>query len=107
MESTERTTRAVGGKRIVPRLIVAGLALTLFTASIPVFAQERFGEIKGVVTDPSNAVVPSAAVTLTNKDINRTISLNSGTDGSYLATDIEPGHYKIRVEAAGFSASEI
>jgi hypothetical protein len=72
-----------------------------------VLAQERFGEINGVVTDPSNAAVPNATVTLTNKDINRTTTVTTRSDGTYIASNIEPGHYKIRVEARGFAADEI
>src|SRR6266536_86955 len=70
-------------------------------------AQERFGEITGVVTDPTSAAVPGATVTLTNKDTNRSITLHSGSDGAYIGTNLEPGRYKIRVEAKGFSSNEI
>src|SRR5215510_8412982 len=71
------------------------------------WAQERFGEISGVVTDPSSAAVPNARVTLTSQDTNRTITLKSGSAGGYIATNLEPGRYKVRVEASGFSAYEI
>src|SRR5262245_44535413 len=70
-------------------------------------AQERFGEINGVITDPSGAAVPNATVSITNKDTNRVITLKSGRDGAYIATNIEPGRYKVRVEATGFSADEV
>ena len=70
-------------------------------------AQERFGEINGVVTDPSGAAIPNATVKLTDKDTNRVVIVRTGQDGAYLATNIEPGRYKIRVEATGFAADEI
>jgi hypothetical protein len=34
---------------------------------LPAAAQERFGGLAGVVTDTSNAPVPGATVTVTNK----------------------------------------
>jgi hypothetical protein len=81
--------------------------LAIFGLCLGLYAQERFGEITGVVTDPSGAAVPNATVTLTDKDTNRTITLKSGSTGAYIATNLEPGRYKIRVEASGFSANEI
>jgi hypothetical protein len=88
------------------RLLIVFLALSIVSV-LPLSGQERFGQITGVVTDPSSGAVPNATVTLTNKDTNRTTTVKSGGAGSYIATDIEPGRYKIHVEAPGFSAGEI
>src|SRR5262249_53907173 len=103
----ERNMRAVTGNRTMSSLLAASLALLLFALCAPVFGQERFGEINGVITDPSNSAIPNARVTLTNKDINKSITLVSTSLGAYIATDLEPGRYRIRVEATGFTASEI
>jgi hypothetical protein len=81
--------------------------LAIFGLCLGLWAQERFGEIGGTISDPSGAAVPNAKVTLNNNDTNRVITLKSGTSGSYIATNLEPGRYKIRVEASGFSAYEI
>src|SRR5215510_4603895 len=70
---------------------VIGYLLAVFGVCFGLWAQERFSEINGVVTDPSGAAIPNATVTLTNKDTNRSVTLRSGSDGSYLATNIEPG----------------
>src|SRR5437899_7195230 len=75
-------------------------ALAIFGLCLGLWAQERFGEIGGTITDPSSAAVPNAKVTLTNKDTNRATALKSGTSGSYIATNLEPGRYKVRVEAS-------
>src|SRR5712692_8276210 len=91
---------------ISSRLLVVFLALSIVSI-LPLCGQERFGQITGVVTDPSSGAVPNATVTLTNKDTNRTTTVKSGGAGSYIATDIEPGRYKIHVEAPGFSVGEI
>jgi hypothetical protein len=85
-------------------------ALTLMLAVfslIPAFAQERFGELNGVITDPSGSRIPAATVVLTDRDTGRSITVNSNADGSYNAANLEPGHYRVRVEAKGFAASEI
>lgn len=81
------------------------LALVLMT-SILSFGQERSGELNGVVKDSSGAVIPNATVTITNKATSRVFSTKSGTDGSYIAPQLEPGRYSVRVEAQGFSRHE-
>src|SRR5690242_2988982 len=91
-------------KRVLTAVAVTGLLLLL---SLSILGQERFGEINGVVTDPTGAVVPNAKVILTNKDTNRVTNLTAGGDGNFLATNLEPGRYKMRVEAQGFAASEV
>jgi hypothetical protein len=87
------------------RLLVVFLALSIVSI-LPLCGQERIGQINGVVTDPSGAAVPSATVTLTNLETNRATVVKSGGDGTY-TSNVDPGHYKIRVEATGFSAGEI
>src|SRR5437016_8052176 len=77
-----------------PGMVIRHL-LAVFGLCLGLWAQERFGEITGVVTDPSGAAVPNATVTLTDKDTNRTITLKSGSTGAYIATNLEPGRYKI------------
>ena len=50
---------------------------------LPVAGQERFGELSGVVTDPTQSVVPEASVTITNLGTNRVWSAKTGGDGAY------------------------
>ena len=65
-------------------------------------AQKTSGSITGQVTDPSGAVVPSAAVTLLNKStgINRTATTND--QGDYTFDDVQIGTYEVDVTATGF-----
>lgn len=52
----------------------------------PVSAQEIAGDIRGIVHDPSGAVVPAATVNAVNSDRNETMrSVTTGPDGSYVA----------------------
>lgn len=82
------------------------LSLLLAMASLGL-AQERFGELNGVATDATGAVLPSANVTLTSTTTGRVTTMKTGTDGTYIFRNVEPGTYRLRVEAAGFSASEV
>jgi Carboxypeptidase regulatory-like domain/TonB-dependent Receptor Plug Domain len=87
-------------KRTLAYLLVAfGLCMNLF-------GQERFGEITGTIKDPSSAAIPNATVSLTNLDTLKVTTVKSGGDGNYVARNVEPGHYKGRIEANGFSATE-
>jgi len=84
------------------------LALTTVCAlllSSLAFAQTTVatGSIVGTVTDPSNAVVDGAKVTITNVDTNELISLTSNSAGAFNSGALTPGHYKVQVSAKGFS----
>ncbi len=85
------------------RVLALVLALLIGGAAL---GQERSGDLTGVVKDASGAVVPGATVTITNKAINRVFTTKSGSDGSYVATQLEPGRYSVRFEAQGFNKYE-
>src|SRR6267143_6547977 len=71
-----------------------GLA-TAFT-----LAQEITGDIRGLVRDPSGAVLSGANVQVINTDRNSVIrSLKTAADGAYVAPLLPVGHYKIAVTA--------
>lgn len=82
------------------------LALVLLTG-VSTFGQERSGELNGVVKDASGAVVPNATVTITNKASSRVFTTKSGSDGTYVARELEPGRYSVLFEAQGFSKNEL
>ena len=65
-------------------------------------AQSTFGTLTGTITDPSGAVVAGAKVVITNKRTEAGRAVLSGTDGFYLAPNLDPGIYDLTVEAAGF-----
>jgi hypothetical protein len=79
------------------------LLLALLMGSLgSAFAQERFGGLSGVVTDPSGSPVPGATITVTNKQTGAVRTVVSGSDGSYRIPDLEPGRYTVAVELSGF-----
>jgi hypothetical protein len=66
---------------------------------------QTFGEITGRVTDPSGAVVPGAALTLTNVNTNAVRNVVSTEAGAYTFPSIPPGFYRLRAELAGFKGA--
>jgi Carboxypeptidase regulatory-like domain/TonB dependent receptor len=86
------------------RLSLAAFLLILFSASG--LAQSTAGRVLGTLTDQSGAAVPGATVVVT--DVQRGISRTVTTDdsGDYAAPDLQPGTYKIHVEAKGFKSAE-
>jgi hypothetical protein len=69
----------------------------------PAFSQSRnTGEIRGTVTDASNAVVPDASVVLTNVDTGVKNDFTTNKDGIYDTITTPTGNYTITVTAKGF-----
>lgn len=64
------------------------------------------GDISGVVTDPSGAVVPGATVTLTNRKTSLAHVYVTREDGAYKFTLLETGRYSIEAEAPSFAKGE-
>jgi hypothetical protein len=62
----------------------------------------QISTIKGRVTDPSDAIVPGAIVTL-HKAGSRDVRQTTNEEGVYEFKNIQPGAYTIRVQKPGFS----
>ena len=84
--------------------IVVAFAL-IFTAALvtPSFGQ-NLGEITGVVTDASNAVVSGATVTITSPTTGFTRQAVTNNTGNYDFPGMQPGVYNVKTEAPGFSS---
>jgi hypothetical protein len=80
------------------------LLVALIGFSCTTFAQQA--TIVGTVTDPSGAVIPNVAVTLTNTDTGLSRVIPTNDAGQYAAVDLQIGHYKVKAEVAGFKAAE-
>jgi hypothetical protein len=83
------------------------LLCIVFATSLPLFAQERYGNITGIVTDPSGAVVNDVTVTVTNKATNRTLTTKSRSDGTYSVFELDPGRYSVQFQKQGFGRYEV
>jgi len=79
------------------------IVLVLLSWSLLLTSQNTTGDIRGIVRDPSGAVVPGATIEVKNTDQNATVrTLKTGADGSYVAPQLIVGHYQITVTAPGF-----
>src|SRR5260370_40303498 len=88
-----------GRRRLMKNYLLAiALCLPMGIA----FAQTA-GSITGEVKDPSGAVAPNAAVTVTNSEPNGTRPTVTNTAGNYSFPDRTPCIYQIKVAAAGFA----
>ncbi len=84
--------------------LVLVLTLTIACGLRPsaALAQQETATIAGTVRDATGAVVPGAAVTVTNIRTNIATRTQSGDDGGYVIPSLRPGEYSITVENAGF-----
>ncbi len=85
------------------KFIVFFLVLGLsFTA----MAQTGHGWLKGVVSDPTGAVVVGATVTITSPS-GQVFTVESNHQGVYDLKNLEPGKYNLTVTAKGFSPYQL
>lgn len=84
------------------RITVLLAAVLLF--SVWAFGQAPVGSIAGVVTDPSSAVVPGATVKVIFAATGAERTVTTNDTGYYLVPTLQPGEYKVVVEAKGFAA---
>jgi hypothetical protein len=79
------------------------LLLVVLMAVLRVGAQtSTTGDIAGVVTDPTAAVVPGAPITLKNVDTGSSTSTTTDAQGSFNFSLLRPGKYSVSANAAGF-----
>ena len=85
------------------------LFCVLFSVSLAYAAPQAgisTGEIRGIVKDPSGALVPSATIVLTNEKTGQSNSVTTNEVGSYRALLLRPDFYRVRVQQAGFQAED-
>jgi len=80
---------------------IAALAFSLILTGTSI-AQVATTSLRGVVKDPSGAVVPGAKITLTNGATGQVFSATSSAAGEYSFIQIPPARYTIDVTATGF-----
>jgi hypothetical protein len=59
--------------------------------------------VRGVVRDTSGAVLPGAAVTVTNVDTGSTRATRSSPDGSFQVASLTPGRYRVAISRDRFA----
>src|SRR5215471_11845696 len=84
------------------RLWLTFVAVVVFAGSL--VAQPTAGRLRGLVTDPSGAVIPGASVSVKNAS-GLAIAVKSDGAGNYDVKNLTPGKYTVSVVAKGFRAA--
>lgn len=86
-------------------LFASLLILLALTVPSSLSAQGITGSIAGTVTDPTGAVIGGATVTVRQTETNAVKTITTSEAGTYTITQLQPGHYNVKVEKAGFKSS--
>ena len=81
-------------------------AIGLMTLVGPAQAQDQ-GRLVGTVSDDSGAVIPGAALTLTNQATGVASTAESNASGAYTFPYVAPGMYTLAVEYEGFKSASV
>ena len=102
-QASDTTSRYSRRQRLL-RACISFLVCLVCAVPRPASAQVLYGTLTGIVTDPSGAVVPNAAVKAVEVATHVEHSATSNADGVYLLSDLNPGVYQVIVSAPGFSS---
>lgn len=97
----DRTSRSTA---ILCRMAIS--VATVLLSTLSAFAQNaaNTGEIKGVVRDPDQALVPNCPVTLTNRQTGTTTPAIADSQGAY-SFQVPPGTYVVQADGLGFQTN--
>ena len=84
--------------------LVLALLMTMGLGST-CLAQVDQGAITGVVQDSSKAVVPNAAITVTNTDTGIAFQAKTNASGTYVVAPLKIGNYTVTATADGFQTT--
>jgi len=99
MKNTMRSNDLVAAKVVISIL----LGLGLLAPSAMMAQLVPTATLTGSVTDPTGAVVPSAAIQLVNTATQVTVKATSDAQGRFLFSFLQPGQYRLEVSAQGFT----
>jgi carboxypeptidase family protein len=78
------------------------LIFLLCTSFVTGLAQVPTGAVRGVVVDPTGAVIVGATVTAKNKSTGADRAVTTQADGQYQISNLLPGEYELSVTMTGF-----
>ena len=87
-------------------LLVVLLIVGLFGASAA-RADELYGRVRGLVTDPAGAVLPGVQLKLINVGTGISTEVVSGSDGSFSFLSLQPGTYQLTASKTTFKGFEV
>ena len=90
-----------------PSPFATGLHAPRATPNAPQEDDQQFSvSIAGTITDPSDAPIPGADVTLTGPDQNLPMRTESDEDGRFVFLAVTPGEFRLTISAEGFRTRE-
>src|SRR6185369_8669439 len=93
-------------KQTLLRLLALISLLTV--SSVLSFAQvSSTAPLSGTVTDPNNAVIAGATVSVKNPSTGQEFSATTGENGAFTIPAVSAGTYTVRVTANGFKTAVI
>ncbi len=85
-----------------PKLLLAAIAALCWTCAL--FGQVETGTLAGTVTDATGAVVTGAQVKLISAASGQSRTLETSSDGTFVAASLPPGTYELQVQQHGFQS---
>jgi len=76
--------------------------VSLLLLATSAWTQDNRGRVEGLVSDPSQAVIAGATVTLLNVNTGVRATRQSSPTGLYVFDLLDPGSYSLTIEVAGF-----
>lgn len=89
------------------KTLVSSLLATYFLLCLSSITSAQNSQLTGLVKDKTDAVVPAAAVTLTNVETGAVLNAKSSKAGFYVFASIVPGRYSLAGDAPGFAKTVI
>src|SRR3981081_3961792 len=86
---------------------VSILLMAILLSTPWAIGQSTFGDIFGVVKDPSQGTVLAAQVVLTRVEDKSEHSATTDADGAFHFVNLRPGHYDLLISASGFAEFKI
>ena len=86
-------------------LLLLLLGVFLVSAVSSAYCQDTNASLEGTVTDPNNAAIAGAKLTLTNLASGFQSNFVSDTSGEFSFHNLTPGKYDLEAEASGFKSS--
>ncbi len=99
--------KALAFSRIAAKILMSATVLFFSVGSVLAQAQASTADLSGTVTDPQDAIVPGATVTVRSPATNITRTVTTNDEGRYQIFALPPGEYELSAEAATFKKTVI
>ena len=85
------------------RSALFALLTALCLTRAPLAAQVLKGQILGVITDQSGAVVPGVKISIVETQTNSRRTTDTSDTGNFFFVSLDPGSYRVEAEKTGFN----